>query len=430
MIKRLSTKDKNFLSSLEKLLDYRGSVDYEKVSNDVDDILKKIRLEGDSALLSLTEKLDGQKYSSISELEVVDFDGSLQQVPKKLKNALEISAQRIRTYHNRQVQESWEYVDDKEIRLGQKVTALDTVGIYVPGGTACYPSSVLMNAIPAKVAGVRQIIMVVPAPNRELSREVLAAAELSGVSRIFKIGGAQAIGALAYGTSSVPKVDKIVGPGNLYVATAKSKVFGTVGIDMMAGPSEVLIICDGKTPVDWIAMDLLAQAEHDEKAQAILVSQDADFLNSVEGRLKILATEMPRSKVMLTSLREKGALIKVETLKEAIDIANVVAPEHLELSVENARSYVDSIRNAGALFIGRYTPESFGDYCAGTNHVLPTSGSARFSSALGVSDFQKKTSIVECSEQGAKHLSEIAAAIGMVEGLDAHAMSALMRGKG
>ena len=343
------------------------------------------------------------------------------------RQALELAAQRIRNYAEHQKMASWEYTEDDGTVLGQQVSALDRAGLYVPGGKAAYPSSVLMNAIPAHVAGVKELIMVVPTPNGVVNELVLAAAYVAGVNRVFTIGGAQAVAALAYGTETIPAVDKIVGPGNIYVATAKRMVFGTVGIDMIAGPSEILVVCDGKTDPDWIAMDLFSQAEHDEDAQAILVSDDAGFLEQVQASIDKLIEDMPRKEIISTSIAARGALIQVTDLNEAIEVANYIAPEHLELSIEDAAEVAKSIRHAGAIFMGRYTAEALGDYCAGPNHVLPTSRTARFSSPLGVYDFQKRSSLIRCSAQGASDLGKIASVLARGEGLVAHACSAEYR---
>ena len=357
------------------------------------------------------------------------LQSAMRSVDDDVLAGLRKAAQRIESYHRRQVQESWSYRDDLGNLLGQKITPLARAGLYVPGGKAAYPSSVLMNAIPARVAGVREIVMVAPTPKGVVNPVVLAAAQIAGVSRIYKIGGAQAIAAMAYGTQTIPKVDKIVGPGNAYVALAKKKVFGTVGIDMIAGPSEILIICDGKTDPDWIVMDLFSQAEHDELAQSILISNDESFLMLIQERVEALLTQMPRKSVIKKSLEDRGAMILVKDLSEACEIANRIAPEHLELSVQEPSLLLDQIENAGAIFIGKYTSEALGDYCAGPNHVLPTSGTSRFSSPLGVYDFQKRTSLIEVSESGAKELGQIAAKLAREEGLEAHARSAEKRFK-
>ena len=363
------------------------------------------------------------------ELTQDDLQQALAALPSAERTALQQAAERVRSYHEKQPLQSWQYADADDTILGQKITPLDRVGLYVPGGKASYPSSVLMNAIPAKVAGVKELIMVVPTPDGERNGIVLAAAAISKVDRVFTIGGAQAVGALAYGTETVPQVDKIVGPGNAYVAAAKRRVFGIVGIDMVAGPSEILVICDGKTDPDWIAMDLFSQAEHDELAQSILLSPDAAFLDRVHSSIERLLTTMPRQSVIRASLENRGALIQVQNLDEACAIANKIAPEHLELSIEHAEIWVDKIRHAGAIFLGRYACEALGDYCAGPNHVLPTSRTARFSSPLGVYDFQKRSSLIQVSQQGAAKLGEIAATLAYGEGLQAHALSAEYRYK-
>jgi len=360
-------------------------------------------------------------------IELSELKQAFDTLNDKEKTALQTAADRVRGYHQKQKQETWTYTEDNGTMLGQKITPLDRVGLYVPGGKAAYPSSVLMNAIPAKVAGVEELIMVVPTPNGITNQLVLAAAYISGVNKVFTVGGAQAIAALAYGTQAIPKVDKIVGPGNIYVATAKRAVFGQVGIDMIAGPSEILIICDGKTNPDWIAMDLFSQAEHDEDAQSILLCPDADFIKQVESSITKLLPTMDRKDIIATALKDRGALILTKDMDEAVTISNQIAPEHLELSVEDPQAMLDGIKHAGAIFMGRYTCESLGDYCAGPNHVLPTSGTARFSSPLGVYDFQKKSSLIMVSDEGANVLGEIAATLADGEGLQAHAQSARYR---
>jgi histidinol dehydrogenase len=376
-----------------------------------------------------TNRFDRLNASAMAELELPRSEtaAALAALPTEQRQALEAAAGRVRAYHERQPLQGWQYEEADGTLLGQKVTPLDRVGLYVPGGKAAYPSSVLMNAIPAKVAGVQELIMVVPTPGGEKNALVLAAAALAGVDRVFCVGGAQAVGALAFGTATVPKVDKIVGPGNAYVACAKRRVFGICGIDMVAGPSEILVVCDGKTNPDWIAMDLFSQAEHDELAQSILVTPDAAFVDQVAASIEKLLPTMPRADVIRASLEGRGALIAVRDMDEACVIANRIAPEHLELSVENADAWVAHIRHAGAIFIGRYTSESLGDYCAGPNHVLPTSGSARFSSPLGVYDFQKRSSLIRVSAEGAKTLGRIASTLAKGEGLPAHAQSAEFR---
>ena len=427
-IRRLSTREPEFLSTLDALLAFDNSTD-EAIEKTVAEILANVRTLGDAAVLDYTRRFDKLDAATMAQLELprdelkVAFDG----LPAAQRTALEQAAARVRSYHERQKLESWEYTEADGTRLGQKVTALDRVGLYVPGGKAAYPSSVLMNAMPAKVAGVRELIMVVPTPRGEKNALVLAAAHLCGVDRVFTIGGAQAVAALAYGTQTIPQVDKIVGPGNAYVASAKRRVFGTVGIDMVAGPSEVLIIADSSGDPDWTAIDLFAQAEHDELAQSILLSPDAGYLDRVAASIEKLLPTMPRKDVIAASIEGRGALILVTDLDEACVIANRIAPEHLELSVEHPRALVDKVRHAGAIFMGHYTSESLGDYCAGPNHVLPTSRSARFSSPLGVYDFQKRSSLIEVSEAGAQTLGPIAATLAHGEGLTAHARAAELR---
>jgi len=427
-MRRLSTAQADFFAQLERLTALESSQD-ESVERVVGGILADVRRRGDAALLEYTERLDRVKATQASDLELPGqaLTEALTGLDAGKRGALEQAAARVRSYHERQLSRSWQYTEADGTVLGQRVTPLDRVGLYVPGGKAAYPSSVLMNAIPAKVAGVAELVMVVPTPGGERNALVLAAAAIAGVDRVFTIGGAQAIAALAYGTRTVPQVDKIVGPGNAYVAAAKRRVFGTVGIDMVAGPSEILVICDGSTEPDWIAMDLFSQAEHDEVAQAILVSPDAAFLDRVAASIARLIESMPRKEIIRTSLANRGALIHVRDLAEACDIANRIAPEHLELSVEAPQRWIESIRHAGALFVGRYSSEALGDYCAGPNHVLPTSRSARFSSPLGVYDFQKRTSLIQVSESGAKTLGRIAATLADGEGLSAHARSAQYR---
>jgi len=427
-IRRLDSRDADFDDALQELLAWDAATD-EQVVVTVRDILQAVRRDGDSALLELTARLDGVRAAAAGELELPPqrlreaYDG----IDASVRDALEQAAGRIRTYAGRQKLESWEYTEQDGTLLGQQVSPLDRVGLYVPGGKAAYPSSVLMNAIPAAVAGVAELIMVVPTPNGVINELVLAAAHIAGVNRVFTIGGAQAVAALAYGTETIPAVDKIVGPGNIYVATAKRMVFGTVGIDMIAGPSEILVICDGKTDPDWIAMDLFSQAEHDEDAQAILLSPDGEFLDRVQASIARLIDEMPRRDIIDQSLSSRGALIEVPDLAAAVEVANRIAPEHLELSLDNAREVAASIRHAGAIFLGRYTAEALGDYCAGPNHVLPTSRTARFSSPLGVYDFQKRSSLIGCSAAGAAELGRVASTLARGEGLVAHARSAEMR---
>jgi len=427
-IKRLNSQSADFWQALKEL-QTRESESDEAVLQSVNQIIKAVRTRGDAALIELTARFDGWQAGSMSQLEIpLDrLERAYQGMPEPERTALDQAAERIRSYAQHQKLDSWEYTEADGTLLGQQITALDRVGIYVPGGKAAYPSSVLMNAIPARVAGVGELIMVVPTPGGVVNNLVLAAAHIAAVDRVFTIGGAQAVAALAYGTETIPSVDKIVGPGNLYVATAKRLVFGTVGIDMIAGPSEILVICDGKTNPDWIAMDLFSQAEHDEDAQAILLSPDVEFLEQVQASIDRLIDDMPRKDIIGTSLSARGALIQVANLDEAIKVANYMAPEHLELSLEDASAVVPRIRHAGAIFIGRYTAEALGDYCAGPNHVLPTSRTARFSSPLGVYDFQKRTSLIGCSVQGASDLGKMASVLARGEGLIAHARSAEYR---
>lgn len=428
MMRRLSTRDPEFLATLDALLAFDNSTD-EAIERTVAEILANVRTLGDAAVLDYTSRFDKLPATSMAQLELsrdvlaAAFDG----LPADQKAALEQAAARVRSYHERQKAESWEYTEADGTRLGQKVTPLDRVGLYVPGGKAAYPSSVLMNALPAKVAGVKELIMVVPTPRGERNGLVLAAAHLAGVDRVFTIGGAQAVGALAYGTQTIPQVDKIVGPGNAYVASAKRRVFGVVGIDMVAGPSEVLVIADASANPDWVAMDLFAQAEHDELAQSILLCPDAGFIERVAQSIDKLLPDMPRKDTITASLSGRGAMIQVSSLDEACVIGNRIAPEHLELAVAEPRALVDKIRHAGAIFIGHYASESLGDYCAGPNHVLPTSRSARFSSPLGVYDFQKRSSLIEVSERGAQPLGRIASTLAHGEGLAAHARAAELR---
>ncbi len=427
-IQMLSSQDDNFWLDMEKLLAWE-SVSDEQVFNTVSEILSNVRTQGDSAVIEYTTRFDNLHVSDMSDLEMpaTALKTAYEGLPEDQKNALGIAVERIERYAQKQKMSSWEYEEEDGTILGQKITPLDRAGLYVPGGKAAYPSSVLMNAIPAKVAGVKELIMVVPTPNGQVNDLVLAAAHLSGVDRVFTIGGAQAVAALAYGTETIPQVDKIVGPGNIYVATAKRMVFGAVGIDMVAGPSEILVVCDGKTDPDWIAMDLFSQAEHDEDAQSILVSPDADFLIKVKHSIDKLLEDMPRKGIIHASLSSRGALIHVQDLAQAIEVANYIAPEHLELSVDDAAEVAKSIRHAGAIFMGRYTAEALGDYCAGPNHVLPTSRTARFSSPLGVYDFQKRSSLIGCSAQGASELGKVASVLAHGEGLTAHARSAEYR---
>jgi len=427
-INRFDSSDSNFQLELSKLLAWE-SVSNEAVFSTVSEILRAVKSHGDSAVLEYSQRFDGLTAGSVAALEMPAerLLQAYQEIPAAEREALEQAAARIRAYAGHQKLESWEYTEADGTLLGQQINPLDRVGLYVPGGKAAYPSSVLMNAIPAVVAGVGELVMVVPTPQGVVNEMVLAAAHIAGVDRVFTIGGAQAVAALAYGTETIPAVDKIVGPGNIYVATAKRMVFGTVGIDMVAGPSEILVICDGDTDPDWIAMDLFSQAEHDEDAQAILLSPRGEFLDRVESSIEALLAEMPRKQIIDQSMSTRGALIKVRDLDDAIDVANYIAPEHLELSVENAQQLAKSVRHAGAIFLGRYTAEALGDYCAGPNHVLPTSRSARFSSPLGVYDFQKRTSLIGCSARGAAALGKVASTLARGEGLVAHARSAEFR---
>ncbi|WP_415888919.1 histidinol dehydrogenase [Neptuniibacter sp. SY11_33] len=427
-IKRLDSTQADFRQQMDKLLAWEAVSD-EKVNQIVNEILQRVEQEGDPAVVEYTNRFDNTSVSEMSELEMSKerLQAALDNLPEDQRKALEIAAERVRSYHERQLVDSWQYTEADGTMLGQKVTPMDRVGLYVPGGKAAYPSSVLMNAMPAKVAGVEEIIMVVPTPGGEVNELVLAAACLSGVDRVFCIGGAQAVAALAYGTATVPKVDKIVGPGNIFVATAKRAVFGAVGIDMIAGPSEILVVCDGQTDPDWVAMDLFSQAEHDEDAQPILVTPDAGFIDAVEASINKLLPTMERKEIIETSLRLRAALIKVADMDEAIEVSNRIAPEHLELSVDNPEALLPKIRHAGAIFMGRYTAEALGDYCAGPNHVLPTSGTARFSSPLGVYDFQKRSSLIMFSEDGASEMGKVASVLARGESLTAHARSAEYR---
>jgi histidinol dehydrogenase len=427
-IRRLESSADDFMQQLEELLAWE-SVSDDHVNHTVNDIITTIRNDGDHALMTFTQRFDRWQPATPADLEIPRdrLEEAWNRLPDDQRQALQKAADRIRAYAGHQKMDDWSYLEDDDTLLGQQVTPLDRVGLYVPGGKAAYPSSVLMNAIPAKVAGVPELIMVVPTPDGEVNELVLAAAHVSGVDRVFAIGGAQAVAALAYGTESVPAVDKIVGPGNIYVATAKRAVFGQVGIDMVAGPSEILVICDGKTNPDWIAMDLFSQAEHDEDAQAILLCPDAGFLDRVAASIDKLLADMPRREIITTALKERGALIHVQDLDEAVEVANYIAPEHLELSVEEPQAVAKRIRHAGAIFMGRHTCESLGDYCAGPNHVLPTSRTARFSSPLGVYDFQKRSSLIMVSEAGADTLGRVASTLAHGEGLSAHARSAEYR---
>ncbi len=427
-IRRFSTTDSNFDEQLKQLLAFETAQD-DSVDEVVAKILKDVKHRGDAAVIEYTNRFDKTSATNLAELEVsqAELQAALTSLPSDQREALQSAADRVRIYHEKQLMASWSYTEADGTLLGQQVTALDRVGLYVPGGKAAYPSSVLMNAIPAKVAGVKELIMVVPTPNGERNQLVFAAAAIAGVNRVFCIGGAQAVGALAYGTETVPQVDKIVGPGNAYVAAAKRRVFGVVGIDMVAGPSELLVICDGKTNPDWVAMDLFSQAEHDELAQAILLSPDADFLNRVSDSIERLVAEMPRKDIITKSLTDRGALIHVRDLDEAATISNYIAPEHLELSIDDPLAFSQKIKHAGAIFMGRDTCEALGDYCAGPNHVLPTSRTARFSSPLGVYDFQKRSSLIMVSSSGAQVLGKVAATLAYGEGLQAHARSAEYR---
>jgi len=428
MISLLSSSSKDFDDQLSSLIAWEVSSD-EEVNNTVRKIIKEVKDKGDSAVLSFTSKFDLLKAKSISELIIPkeNLKKSFNNLDQKQKDALCVAAKRIKSYHQKQKQESWNYTENDGTVLGQKISPLDRVGLYVPGGKAAYPSSVLMNSIPAKVAGVIELIMVVPTPKGVINELVLAAAHIAEVDMVITIGGAQAIAALAYGIESIPKVDKIVGPGNIYVATAKKQVFGQVGIDMIAGPSEILIICDGTTNPDWIAMDLFSQAEHDEEAQSILLCPDKGFIEKVKNSIQKLLPTMEREHIIRSALKNRGALILTKDIAEAIKISNQIAPEHLELSVENPESILDDIKHAGAIFMGKYSSEALGDYCAGPNHVLPTSNTARFSSPLGVYDFQKRSSLIMASKEGATNLGETAATLAYGEGLEAHAKSALYR---
>jgi len=429
-LKRLDATRPEFWTELEVLLAW-DSVSDDKVAATVREILNNVRRQGDQAVIEYTNRFDRMQAQTMDDL-IIDqsrLDAALVNIPAAQREALEAAAQRVRIYHQHQKSDSWSYTEADGTLLGQQVTPLDRVGLYVPGGKAAYPSSVLMNAIPAKVAGVSELIMVVPTPDGVVNELVLAAAKIAEVDKVYAIGGAQAVAALAYGTQTVPRVDKIVGPGNIYVATAKSMVFGQVGIDMIAGPSEILVVCDGHTDPDWIAMDLFSQAEHDEDAQSILISPDAVFLDKVQASIERLVGQMERTEIIQTSLNARGALILVNDLKQATEVVNFIAPEHLELSVEAPLELVQEIRHAGAIFMGRYTAEAIGDYCAGPNHVLPTSRTARFSSPLGVYDFQKRSSLIMCSAEGAAKLGETASVLARGEGLTAHARSAEYRTK-
>ena len=427
-MRRLATTQADFDAQLAGLLAFEAAQD-PQVDVTVAAILADVKARGDAAVLEYTRKFDGVSANTLAELEIprTELQAALKRIPAVRREALEAAVARVRDYHERQRAQSWGYSDAQGTELGQQITALDRAGLYVPGGKAASPSSVIMNAVPAKVAGVTEIIMVVPTPRGEKNDLVLAAAALCGVDRVFTIGGAQAVAALAYGTATIPQVDKIVGPGNAYVAAAKRRVFGVVGIDMVAGPSEILVVGDGSTDPDWVAMDLFSQAEHDELAQAILLAPDAKYLDAVAASITRQLQDMPRRAVIEASLKGRGALIQVRDLDEACALINRIAPEHLELSVENAQALLPKIRHAGAIFLGRYTSEALGDYCAGPNHVLPTSRTARFSSPLGVYDFQKRSSVIRVSQAGAAKLGKVAVELAEGEGLTAHARSAAMR---
>lgn len=427
-IARLDINQADFNHHLDALLAWEGVSD-RAVNDRVDEIIAAVRARGDAAVVEYTARFDGLDVADMASLTLdrARLEQALQRITPEQRRALEVAAERVRVYHEHQRQDSWRYTEASGTVLGQQVTALDRVGLYVPGGKASYPSSVLMNAIPAKVAGVPEVAMVFPTPRGEINELVLAAACLAGVDRVFTIGGAQAVAALAYGTETIAAVDKIVGPGNIYVATAKRAVFGKVGIDMIAGPSEILVVCDGQTDPDWIAMDLFSQAEHDEDAQSILLSPDAAFLDAVQASLNKLLGTLERHDMVRISLESRGALIKVDSLEQACELSNRIAPEHLELSVADPEALLPLIRHAGAIFMGRFTPEALGDYCAGPNHVLPTSGTARFSSPLGVYDFQKRSSVIYCSPEGASELAKVASVLARGESLTAHARSAEYR---
>ncbi|MBT7411161.1 MAG: histidinol dehydrogenase [Methylococcales bacterium] len=427
-ITKISTEDDDFQNKLNKLLAWDSVLD-DSVTKTVSEIIDNVKQSGDQAVLEYTHRFDRLSAENIKALKINknELEQAFNALPNEQKTALETAKNRIESYAKKQTMQSWSYQEDNGNVLGQQVTPLDKVGLYVPGGKAAYPSSVLMNAVPAKVAGVELIVMVVPAPGGTLNPLVLAAAYIAGVDLVYTIGGAQAVAALAYGTQSIPQVDKIVGPGNSYVAMAKRLVFGTVGIDMIAGPSEILVVCDGKTNPDWIAMDLFSQAEHDEDAQAILISENTDFIDAVQQSIDKLLPEMERQQIIKQSLSLRGAIIQVKDIQQAIDLVNQIAPEHLELSVENPEQLLPQIKHAGAIFMGRYTAEALGDYCAGPNHVLPTSRTARFSSPLGVYDFQKRSSLIHCSPNGASELAKTASILARGENLTAHARSAEYR---
>src|SRR5450759_3992526 len=427
-IRKLSSRSAGFDAELDKLLAFEETAD-EKLEATVAGILADVRKRGDAAVLEYTQRFDRLKVSGATALEIpeIELRAAFDSLSAEQRSALEQAAQRITDYHKKQVQTSWSYTDADGTLLGQQVTPLDRVGLYVPGGKAAYPSSVLMNALPAKVAGVAELIMVVPTPDGAKNHLVLAAAYLSGVDRVFSIGGSQAVAALAYGTASIPKVDKITGPGNAYVAAAKRRVFGAVGIDMIAGPSEILVLADGTTPPDWVAMDLFSQAEHDELAQSVLLCPDLAYIDQVQESINRLLPDMPRAEIIAKSLNGRGALIHTRSMEEACNISNAIAPEHLEVSSRDPHQWEPLLKHAGAIFLGAYTSESLGDYCAGPNHVLPTSGTARFSSPLGVYDFQKRSSLIEVSAAGAQVLGKIASVLAHGEGLQAHARAAEMR---
>ena len=429
-IKRLDSNDSYFDKQLAELVAWDEALD-ESVHRTVKEIISDVRTRGDQAVLELTNRFDGVGADDVAQLEVAQdrLQAALEGLPADQRKALEEAAERVRSYHEKQAQggNSWAFTEADGTKLGQRVLPVDRAGLYVPGGKAAYPSSVLMNAIPAKVAGVAEVVMVVPTPGGEVNQLVLAAAAVCEVDRVFTIGGAQAVAALAYGTESIPAVDKIVGPGNIFVATAKREVFGKVGIDMIAGPSEILVICDGKTDPDWIAMDLFSQAEHDENAQSILISQDASYLDAVENSINTLIDGMQRKDIIKASIEGRAAFIHVPSLEAAAVVSNTIAPEYLELSVEDPEGLAEQIKHAGAIFMGRFTAEALGDYCAGPNHVLPTSGTARFSSPLGVYDFQKRSSLIYFSEQGASEQGKVASVLARGEGLEAHARSAEYR---
>ena len=427
-MKLLNTQSADFQSALQALLAFETAQD-PKIDQIVADICADVQKRGDAAVIEYSNRFDGTSAQSMADLTLTqaDLQAAFERLPANVQTALQQSAARVESYHQRQKMQSWHYTDEDGTLLGQQISALDRVGIYVPGGKAAYPSSVIMNAMPAHVAGVPEIIMVVPTPGGERNDIVLAAAFVAGVTRVFTIGGAQAVAALAYGTETVPQVDKITGPGNAFVAAAKRRVFGVVGIDMVAGPSEILVIADGSTPAEWVAMDLFSQAEHDEIAQAILIATSQQYLDDVQAAMDQLIEEMPRRAIIEASLGNRGAMILAKDLDEACEIANYIAPEHLELSVENAQEWAPKIRHAGAIFMGKYTSESLGDYCAGPNHVLPTSRTARFSSPLGTYDFQKRSSLIQVSEAGAQSLGKIASTLAHGEMLTAHARAAEFR---